>query len=195
MSKRVLTALAACCALTYPALAQDGEGHDGAGHEMDPQAMQQMMKMMQPGEHHEAMSFFEGTWKVLTENGMTGETSEGTYTFEWTLGNRCMLGTMSGTMMGQPYEGMSLDGYDNATGEYYSIWLDTMGTGYTAFTGKPEGEDTVVYSGTGTDPMSGGEVSYRAVSKRTGADSFSYALFMMQGGQEMKLIEMTGTRM
>jgi hypothetical protein len=197
MSNRNLLALAATLVIAVtPAIAQEGHGTgDGHGHEMDPQAMQKMMEMMQPGPQHEAMDFWAGTWKANVTNAMTGEESEGTYTFEWALGGRVLVGNFSGTMMGQPYEGMSIDGYDKQSGAYYSLWMDTTTTGYTMFTGKAEGEDTVVYTGTGTDPMTGGEMKMRSVSTRTGDDTFTYTMYVSQGGQEMKVMEMTGTRM
>jgi hypothetical protein len=194
MSSRILFALAMCTVVgVAPSAAQ--EGHEGHGHEMDPQAMQKMMEMMQPGAQHEAMNFWAGTWKTMVKNVMTGEETEGTYTFEWALGNRCLVGRFSGTMMGQPFEGLSVDGYDKHSGSYYSLWMDTTTTGYTMFTGKEEGEGTVVYTGTGKDPMSGADLGFRSVSTRTGGDTFSYSMYMTQGGQEMKIIEMTGTRM
>jgi len=38
--------------------------------------------------------------------------------------------------MGMPFEGMGLDGYDNASKEYISIWIDNMGTGIMYMKGK-----------------------------------------------------------
>ena len=196
MVKRLAFVLAACCAVAFPVVAQDGhEGHEHGQAQPDPAEMAAAMKMMQPGEHHEHIGFYEGTWKTQIKNAMTGEETEGTYTYSWSLGNRMMVGSYSGTMMGMPFEGMSIDGYDNLKGEYFSIWMDTMGTGFTLFTGAHDGENSVTYTGTGTDPMSGGDIEYRSVSTRTSDDSFSFVMYMTQGGQEMKLMEMNGTRM
>ena len=32
-------------------------------------------------------------------------------------------------MMGQPFSGVGIDGYDNLRKKYVTTWIDTMGTG------------------------------------------------------------------
>lgn len=36
----------------------------------------------------------------------------------------------NGQMMGQPYNGIGMDGYDNITKKYVTAWFDTMRHGY-----------------------------------------------------------------
>ena len=54
-----------------------------------------------------------------------------------------------------PMEGFSIDGYDNVKGEYFSLWLDNMGTGYMLSIGeRSEDGKSVTYTGSMPDPMS-----------------------------------------
>jgi hypothetical protein len=45
------------------------------------------------------------------------------------LGGRYQQSMIKGNMMGMPFEGMGLLGYDNAQKLFYSTWVDNMGTG------------------------------------------------------------------
>ena len=51
------------------------------------------------------------------------------------LGGRYVIGKFAGTMMGQPFEGMSTMGYDNAKKMFTSTWVDNMGTGIVHYDG------------------------------------------------------------
>jgi len=167
----------------------------------DPKAdMQAMMEAMQPGAQHEAMGFFIGDWTTTSKMWMgPGEptVSEGTASYEWLMGGRYLKATFQGDTMGMPMQGMSIDGYDKIRGEYFSLWIDNMGTGYMASVGtSTDGGKTITYSGTTADPVSGVDVKHRSVSTQTGESTFTFEMFMMlpDGGGEMKVMEVTFTR-
>ena len=47
------------------------------------------------------------------------------------LGGRVMAERMEAKMAGQPFSGLGMTGYDNTSGQYWSTWSDSMGTGIT----------------------------------------------------------------
>ena len=68
------------------------------------------------------------------------------------LGGRYVLGRFSSTYLGQPMEGLSIDGYDNAKQEYFSLWFDTMGTGFYETHGQASADGKTIYRrGVGVD--------------------------------------------
>lgn len=103
---------------------------------------EEMMKMAAERaalvDEHKKLAEFVGTWDaVMIATGMDGkETREaGTTTIESVLGGRALLTRYKGTMMGQPYEGIGLEGYDKEKKQNWSIWCDTTGTSSMKFTG------------------------------------------------------------
>ncbi len=107
--------------------------------DLSPEGQQKMMaeymRLMSPGERHEMLGYFVGDWKATQRIWMGGAgqadppmVSEGTATYEWILGGRFLRQTYEGSMMGMPYEGEGLLGYDNYSGKYQNTWVSTMST-------------------------------------------------------------------
>ena len=69
--------------------------------------------------------------------------SEGTAENELILGGRFLQSRFRGTMMGQPFEGMAIDGYDNHSKKYQGIWIDLMGTIMISFEGTIDADRRV----------------------------------------------------
>ncbi len=119
-----LAMLAGVLLLTFPAVAQEGEGDQDA-------AMAARMAAAQPGEIHEFFAGMAGTWRVDTKMWMAPGAdpieSETIAEISMILGGRYMQEMVSGMSMGQPFEGLNTVGYDNATGIVTAVWLDTMG--------------------------------------------------------------------
>jgi len=123
--------------------------------------MKKWMDYMTPGNEQKEMAKCSGDWKVHSKFWMApgGEAtvSEGTCTGEMILGGRYLVMKHKSTMMGMPFEGMSIDGFDNAMKIYNSVWVDNMGTGIMYMTGKwNETTKSVDYTGKMVDPMTGG---------------------------------------
>lgn len=151
---------------------------DGMG-EMDPEAMMEMMAQMNaPGEQHEELKVFVGSWETKTEAlsaGMEAFNSTGSATFEPVMDGRFIKQTFSGAMMGQDFTGIGLSGYNNASKKYEGVWHDSMSTALYMVTG--EKTDTGwVYEGEETDPMSGEKFGYRHVITMDGTDAFSFVM-------------------
>ncbi|MCG3136352.1 MAG: hypothetical protein HJJLKODD_00180 [Phycisphaerae bacterium] len=106
-------------------------------------AMQEWIKLSQPGEPHQLLEKLVGEWTTETRVWMAGPQSEptispGKSTIKWILGKRFVQELHQGQMMGMPFTGMGLIGHDNYKNMYVMNWVDTMGT--SMFTAKGAGE-------------------------------------------------------
>ncbi len=134
MKKLVLFALAFCFSLSL-AVAQEQEG---PSQEEQAAMMEEMMKKWQelaaPGEAHKRLDVLVGSWDVETKLWMGGEgtgeaqTSMGTAEYKWILGGRYLRQDYTGEMMGIPFNGIALTGYDNYAKKYVGMWIDDMST-------------------------------------------------------------------
>lgn len=153
--------------------------------------MQAWMEYMTPGPMHEMMAKTAGEWKVNTKYWMdpAGEPmeTEGKANLEMILGGRYMKSTHTGTMMGMPFEGINLQGYDNATGEFTAIWIDNMGTGISVSKGKyDEATKSINFEGSMLDPMTKEDMNFRQVVKTIDENHFVFEMYMNYHGQEFK---------
>jgi hypothetical protein len=77
---------------------------------------------------HDALKPFVGTWTCnvkMTEGGKTSEMAA-TETFELLLDGIWLKSTVNSTYQGQPFQGLSLMGFDPKTKKYVGIWADSM---------------------------------------------------------------------
>lgn len=163
------------------------------------ESMKKWMDYMTPGDVHKQMEKCSGKWNVKTKMWMDPAAeptvTEGTATGESLLGGRYLMMKHSSTMMGMPFEGISIDGYDNATKEYNSIWMDNMGTGIMYMTGKwNESTKSVEYKGKMVDPMTGGLEDIRSIVKTLDDGSMYMEMWGSKDGKDIKWMESTMTR-
>jgi hypothetical protein len=165
---------------------------------MDPAQMEAWMKASTPGDQHKKLSFFLGDWKASNTMWMEGSEmkSEGSAHYEWALGGRYMISKHTGNFGGMPFEGMGIDGYDNVNKEFFSVWMDNMGTGYMLSKGKESADGkSVTFIGSTKDPMTGKMVEHRMVSTITGPDTSKFEMWMTPSGEkETKAMEILYTR-
>jgi hypothetical protein len=70
------------------------------------------------------------------------------------LGGRFIMMKYSGTMMGQPFEGIQIVGYDNMQGKYLTFWIDNSSTAFFLLSGTYDAaKKTWTDSGRWADPM------------------------------------------
>lgn len=179
--------LVVALAVALPAAAQEGQP--------DPAAMQEMMmKLISPGAPHEHLAALAGKWNAALTWYMEGEqTSAGTCEYEMVLGGRYLVGRFRTTYMGQPFEGLSVDGYDNGAQEFFSLWFDTMGTGYFLSKGKAPA-DGKTFTLNGTMVMGPMEIPTRSESVMVDKDTMKFTMWHVMGGQEAKAMEAVYTR-
>ena len=126
-----LLTITLCTLLTVsPALAKDKK----TGKQMDQQAMMELwQKLAQPGEPHKLFADIAGSYTTHTkewmEPGKPPMEADGTSESKMLLDGRFLYQEYHGSMMGQPFHGIGIDGYDNMTKKYVTAWIDSMGTG------------------------------------------------------------------
>jgi hypothetical protein len=166
-----------------------------AAHEA---AMAEMMKLAVPGPQHERMKASVGKWKavVKTWNGPGEPTvSEGVSDNQLILGGRILEQRFQSTMFGQPFEGYGMNGYDNATKRYWFTWVDNMSTGLLSGLGDmDEAGKSLTTTSTTTGP-DGKPMNMRSVTTFMDDGTQVFTMYGVMGGQEMKMMEITYTRM
>jgi hypothetical protein len=98
--------------------------------------------------------------------------------------------------MGQPFEGLSIDGYDRYKKEYYSLWFDTMGTGMLLSKGScsPDHKTTTM-TGSMFEPSLNADVATRSVSTLVDDNTLKMEMYASKDGKESKMMEVVYTRM
>jgi hypothetical protein len=191
-----VTTLCLMLAVT-PALAKDKK------HEkpMDQQAMMEVWKKLaQPGEPHKLFASLAGSWTTQTkewmEPGKPPMESAGTAETKMLLDGRFLYQEYHAQMMGQPFSGIGIDGFDNVTKKYVTAWIDTMGTGIFIMEGTASADGkTITLKGSHPEP-GGGKMSHRAVWKIQDANNQTFEMYGTHGhgGKEMKFLEIVYTR-
>ena len=193
-----IVSMTAAMMLAGVALAQDPNKMP----EMTPEQKAEMeayQKAGTPGAPHQKMAEKAGTYdlriKMWHEPGSPAEESTGTATRAMMLGDRIQTEEFESTVMGMPYTGHGMNGYDNATNKYWSTWNDSMSTGIMMAEGKCDAKGTCTYTGTSNDPVRKKAVKLRMTSTWT---SPTTELFTMYGpdkkGKEYKMMEITYTK-
>ncbi len=195
--------LVTLCALTLtvligicPVLAQDS---DHAADSDDAAMMHAFMQAATPGAQHEMLAASIGDWNLVVKMWMDPSAepmvSKATAHREMIMGGRYMVEEVTGNVMGMPFTGHGMAGYDNVTGKFWSTWVDNMSTGVMTSTGTyDEASKTSTYWGEGADPVSGGMAKNKTVIQHISADKEVMTMYMIQGGQEIKNMEITWTR-
>lgn len=192
----VLLTVATVVALTLPATAQE----EGAMAPETAAMMEAWEKAATPGPNHELMASFAGKWAFTTKYWMAPEAppqeSKGTMTSEMVLGGRFVVDTVHGEMMGQPFEGIGISGFDNVKGRFVSVWADTMGTGIMTAEGDFDPQTkTMTMIGIYTDPLTGGSKQTRMVTHLESEKRHVMEFFEAgPDGAEQRTMEMVYTR-
>jgi hypothetical protein len=191
----VVLSLFALLALAVPVLAQEKPQEPGAPAMGGPE-MEAMMKAMMPGEEHKHLARLAGDWtfanKMWMAPGQPPSESGGTMHGEMILGGRYVQTEWKGTIMGMPFEGHGVDGYDNLAKKYVSSWIDNMGTGIMMSTGSCEdGGKKCTSTGEMMDPMTGKSATMRSVITWMSDSSFKMEMYGNgPDGSEMKMMEL-----
>jgi Protein of unknown function (DUF1579) len=174
----------------------------GKAPEMTPEQKAEMdayIKAGTPGAPHQSLASTAGTYTVKMKNwhepgaGPTEET--GTAKRSMILDGRVLVEQFTGTMMGSAFTGHGMTGYDNATGKYWSTWMDSMSTGLMVSEGTCNAQKECTFKGSWNDPVKKTKVQSRMTTRWTDPKT---EVFEMYGpdrkGQEMKMMEITYTR-
>lgn len=181
-----LAALATIC-LSHPSKAQSNDD------------MKAMMAYATPGDNHKLLAKMSGTWNATVtfwmQPGAPPMTSTATAVNEMIMGGRYLQSKNTGTMMGQPFEGMSVTGYDNAKKIFFATWIDNFGTGIMTLTGNwDDAAKALVFTGTEVDPASGKDITIREVFRNPDDNTQIMEMYSNMQGKEVKNMEIKYTR-
>jgi len=174
------------------------------GSEQSGAEKQEMMKKMEaagtPGPAHKALEAFVGNWKAEVkcwhEPGGPPQVSQATAKSSWTLNGRFLEGEFHGEMMGKPFTGRSLMGYDNTRQKFNNVWLSDMQTSMLTSEGKGEnGNKVITLEGKADCPATGRkDVPMKQVFRVLSPDKYTFEMFDGSQGENVRTMEITYTR-
>jgi len=195
--KKWITFAAVACLVAVTAHAADAPKPSAEQSAM----MEKMAKAMAPGPQHEMLKKMAGEWNAKVTYQMDpsqpAQVEQSSSTLTMLMDGRYCQEVTSGQMMGQPFSGMGITGYDNVLGKYVSTWIDNMGTGIMTSTGTPDASGKVItWVGTMADPMTGKVKTERMVTRITDDDHHTLEMYGVPPGgkKEMKMMTIEYSR-
>jgi hypothetical protein len=133
-----------------------------------------------PGEAHKALAGLSGSWDVKNKfwmaPGAPPMESTGKSEIKMILGGRYLEQHYDGTMMGGPFSGFGITGFDNYKKKVIATWVDSMGTGIMETSGSFDNAYKVITAwGTMDDPVAKKSMKVKTVVTIVDADHFTYA--------------------
>jgi hypothetical protein len=130
--------------------------------------MKAWMEYAAVNEQHKMLAKSDGSWKADITAWMAKDAppmkSEGSATNKMIMGGRYQQSNFKGSMMGMPFNGMSLVGFDNAKKVFVSTWIDEMGTGIMKLEGPwDESTKSMTLVGKCVSPANGQEFEMKEV--------------------------------
>ncbi len=161
--------------------------------------MEVYKKVATPGAPHNMLARLVGSWTTRTKAWIEPDKPpvEGTGICEqkMLLDGRYLQQEYAGEMMGDPFSGINIIGYDNHTKKYVSTWIDSMSSGIYCFegTGSEDGR-TINQESSYDDPVRGPMV-WRSISRIVDDNTVKVEMYLIpKGGNEEKMMEMDMTR-
>jgi hypothetical protein len=194
------TAVLAAATLTASlVLAED----KSASQKLDPQ-MEEMMKKAEaagtPGAAHKALEPLVGTWAAEVKCWMAPDAppavTKATAKTTWVMNGRFLQEEFNGEVMGKPFRGMSLTGYDNIKQKYNNVWVDDMHTSLVTAEGEAENGGKVITLECKYDcPMTGQKnMTMKQVIRIVSPDTHVFEMHDPSKGEHSKTMEITYIR-
>ena len=152
-----------------------------------------------PGPMHKWLASFTGDWEadvISYMNPTKPDTSKLTQTYSMILNGLYQEAKLTGNMMGMPFEGRSLNGFDNAKKKFQTTWMDSFSSGFTYMTGEYDSSSkTLNLKGTQSNPSTGEDMGIREIMKIIDNDTYTLTMYGdAPGGKEIKYMEGTFKR-
>lgn len=165
----------------------------------DDAMMKAWQSYMTPGDIHKMIAKSDGKWNSEVSMWMKPDSeptkSKSVCENTMILGGRYQKSVHKGTMMGMPFEGINLLGYDNAKKIFTSIWIDNMGTGIMQMDGTwDEANKSINFKGKSVDPTTGKDIDVREVFKLVDDNNQTMEMYCTTDGKEMKTMEIKFSR-
>ncbi len=175
--------------------------HGSVKSDSEKQEVQKKMESVgEPGPQHKALEALVGNWKAEVkcwmEPGAEPKISQGTATATMALKGRFLEEEFQGEMMGQPFIGRTLMGYDNVKQTFNSVWISDMQTSMFTSEGKGDtGNKVITLEGKSTCPSTGQtDIPVRSVLRVISPDKHTFEMFNASKGENVKTMEITYTR-
>ncbi len=189
-----ISAILLAAPLAAPLAAQEA-----AQSPMSPEMMAMMEAYQQaaaPGAEHQRLADMAGTYDMTIKSwyvpGAEPTTDTGTAIRKMILGDRVMVEDANAQMMGQPFTGHGMQGYDNVSATYWATWNDNMGTGLMVSKGTCDASMACTFTGQVNDPVSRQPQTLRLSSHWTAADTEVFELYGPDPeGKETRMLEIT----
>jgi hypothetical protein len=143
----------------------------------------------------------EGEWNATIKSQMDPSapmtTEQASCTVTTLMDGRYSQEVATGSMMGAPFNGMGITGYDNVMGKFVSMWIDNMGTGIMKSEGTADASGKVItWSGVMSDPVTGKQTKERMVTTIVDNDHHTFEMYGTPPGgkKEMKMMTIEYTR-
>lgn len=158
--------------------------------------MDKMAKAATPGPQHEIIKKMGGEWACTVHMQMDPsqppQESHSTANITTLMDGRYAQEVASGQMMGAPFNGMGIYGYDNVIGKYVSTWIDNMGTGIMHSQGTIDPSGKVIHwTSTMSDPISGKPTVEHMVTTWSDDNHYMLEMYGTPPGGKKKMKMMT----
>jgi hypothetical protein len=153
-----------------------------------------------PGPGHTALEHYLGNWKAEVkcwmEPGGPPNVSHATAKMSWTMSGRFLEEDFHGEMMGKPFRGRTLMGYDNVKHTFNSVWVSDMQTSMFVTEGKGENDNKVItLRGLASCPMrERGDIPMKLVLRVISPDKHTFEMFDESQGKSTRTMEITYIR-
>ncbi len=156
-------------------------------------------EMPKPTAHHLAMKAVEGTWDAIVKNyagpGQPPMESKAVEVNK-VVGNGFWMQTdFHGQMMGAPFDGHGLFGFDPVAGKHVGTWVDSVSPVQAITSGTCKDGCKEITSTFTMNLGPAGTATFKEVAKQIDADHRTMAMWMQgKDGKEMLLMEISYTR-
>lgn len=151
---------------------------------------------------HQLLQPLVGRWRTISRYrpgpNETLRVMEGRAETGWVINDLFLQEEVvsAATPISKEYRGLGLTGYDAASNNYQSVWIDNQRSDILTGTGSVDASGKLfTFSGSYNDPVTGKQVSTRRVITVISDDSHTMDLFQrVAGGPEIKILEVIYTR-
>ena len=197
-AERLFAAGAIALAATL-ALAQAGDQQPPMTPEQKAE-MEAYMKASTPGAPHQGLAASAGSYDIKVKSWQAPDApaveAPGTATRSMILGGRVMVEELNSSMMGMPFTGHGMTGFDNVSGKYWGTWNDSMSTGVIVSQGTCDAAGkSCIFTGSWNDPIKKTAIKARMTTKRPNPTTEIFEMYAPgKDGKEMKMLEITYTK-
>lgn len=166
----------------------------------DPESRELEVDLYSPGDPRKHLEVMVGDWVTAVHFWAAPDTepevSSGTAGSTWLLGERFVQSVFTGEIQGQAFEGLRIEGFDEAASEFVTTWRDNRGTHTLVFRGQCDSGCRVrTMTAELIDPGSQMKLQVKAITTIVDENSYTYESYIVTpSGNEFKNLEFVATR-